>query len=281
MQSICYKIFFLFVLIFVFFAFKLRSQENPIKSVNQSTMVGVGQSFLNETYLSPLQYKGFTTSILSERINSTRFFDNKVIFQQKFNLQVAFTKNPSASANEYYGNVSYNANMLYPFYNKHNLKLYAGGGTEAALGGIYNQRNSNNPGSLKTSLNLNISAMATYGWSNMTFRWQLTSPFAGLFFSPAYGQSYYEIFMLGNGAGTILFGSFFNQLALQNYLTVDIPVKNITIRTGYLGNYYKTDVNSIITKIDSHQFMLGLAVESINFGGKKQQSNKLIKSSFY
>ena len=159
--------------------------------------------------------------------------------------------------------------------------MYAGGGAEAALGGIYNQRNSNNPGSLKTSLNLNISAMATYGWRNMTFRWQLTSPFAGLFFSPAYGQSYYEIFMLGNGAGTILFGSFFNQLSLQNYLTVDIPVKNITIRTGYLGNYYKTDVNSIITKIDSHQFMLGLAVESINIGGKKQQSNKLIKSSFY
>lgn len=244
-------------------------------------MIGLGQSFLNDTYLSPLQYKGLTTSILSERISSTRFIDNQVILQQKFNLQVAFTKNPSASASEYYGNVSYNANLLYPFFNNYNLKLYVGAGAEGELGGIYNQRNSNNPGSLKTSINLNLSAMATYGWRNMTFRWQLTSPFAGLFFSPAYGQSYYEIFMLGNGSGTILLGSFFNQLALQNYFTIDIPVKNITIRTGYIGSYYKTDVNSIITKIDSHQFMIGLAAESINIGGKKQRNNKLIKSSFY
>lgn len=259
----------------------VTAQEDIVKTVNQSTLVGVGKSFLNDTYLSPLQYDGMTYSLLHDRIAPTRHFGGKLLFQQKTMLQVAFTKNPTASASEYYGNVSYNANFLYPFVKTGNLRLYGGGGIDAALGGIYNQRNSNNPGSLKTALNLDLSAMAIYNWRQLTFRWQLSSPFAGLFFSPAFGQSYYEIFSLGNGDGTILFGSHFNQLALQNYFTVDIPVNNLTIRTGYMGNYYKTDVNDIFTKIVSHQFLIGFAVESINFGGKKAKNNRLIKSSYY
>jgi len=156
-----------------------------------------------------------------------------------------------------------------------------GGGWEASLGGIYNERNSNNPGSLKVSTNLNLSAMALYNWRWLTFRWQLSTPFAGMFFSPEYGHSYYEIFTLGNDKGTVHFGSFHNQLSLRNYFTVDVPLRNITLRAGYLGNYYKTDVNELVTKIVSHQFMLGLAFESLNFGGKKARRNSLLKSSYY
>jgi hypothetical protein len=123
--------------------------------------------------------------------------------------------------------------------------------------------------------------MALYNWRWLTFRWQLSTPFAGMFFSPEYGHSYYEIFTLGNDKGTVHFGSFHNQLSLRNYFTVDVPLRNITLRAGYLGNYYKTDVNELVTKIVSHQFMLGLAFESLNFGGKKARRNPLLKSSYY
>lgn len=281
MKKSFHKIYSFTVLLIFLTVGKLTAQENTIQTVNQATLLGVGQSFLNDTYLSPLEYKGATFSLLHERVSPTTYFDSKAILQQKTKLQVAFTKNPSASASEYYGEIYYNANLLYPFYQKNRLKLYGGGGLEAMLGGIYNQRNSNNPGSLKTFLNLDISAMAVYQWKIATLRWQISSPFAGAFFSPAFGQSYYEIFSLGNGAGTVLFGSYFNQLALQNYFTVDIPIKNVTLRTGYLGNYYKTNANDIYTKISSHQFMVGLAVESINFGGKRISNNPSIKSSYY
>ncbi len=259
----------------------LSAQENTFKSTNQATLLGVGKAFLTDTYLSPLEYNGLTMSLLHDRISPTKHFNEKLLLQQQFQLQVAFTKNPSASASEYFGEVSYNVNGFYPFYESEKFRFFGGGGLDASLGGIYNVRNSNNPGSLKTSVNLDLSAMAIYNWRRFTFRWQVSTPFLGMFFSPEYGQSYYEIFSLGNGKGTVRFASLQNQLALRNYFTVDIPINKITIRTGYLGDFYRTDVNDIITKIVSHQFMVGLAVESLNFGGFNAKDSKKLKSSYY
>jgi len=262
----------------------LFSQENsPFheRAVNHSTLFGIGKAFLSDSYLSPLTYSGITMSLLHDRMKGSPLLDGKLLVQQQFQIQMGITKNPTASASEYAGDVNYYLTGLYPLWKSSHFRLLGGGGWEASLGGIYNERNSNNPGSLKVSTNLNLSAMALYNWRWLTFRWQLSTPFAGMFFSPEYGHSYYEIFTLGNDKGTVHFGSFHNQLSLRNYFTVDVPLRNITLRAGYLGNYYKTDVNELVTKIVSHQFMLGLAFESLNFGGKKARRNPLLKSSYY
>ena len=86
---------------------------------------------------------------------------------------------------------------------------------------------------------------------------------------------------LGNNKGIVHFGSFHNQLALRNYFTIDIPIRNVTLRTGYLGDYLRTDVNQLDTRIISHQFVIGLAFESIHFGGRQVQNNPSINSSYY
>lgn len=257
------------------------AQEGKVKSANRATVIGVGKSSLTDTYLSPLKYTGTSVSLLTERIGQAGFISDDLLLRQQFYISTAFTKNPASSASEYYGNLSYNVRGLYPVVKSSNFRLFAGAGLDASLGGIYNVRNSNNPGSLKTSINLDLSAMAIYNWNIFTFRWQLSTPFIGMFFSPGYGQSYYEIFSLGNGAGTVQFASFNNYIAIQNYFTVDIPINKITIRTGYIGNYYKTDVNNLLTNITSHQLVLGFAVESLNFGGKKYRNTKFIESVYY
>ena len=268
-------------LLFCLLSASILGQTDKVKSVNRATVIGVGKSLLTDTYLSPLQYTGTNISILTERISDAGIINDKLLLWQQFSLNTAFTKNPSSSSSEYYGDLSYNVAGFYPFVKANNFRFFAGAGLDASLGGIYNVRNSNNPGSLKTSINLDIAAMAIYNWKSFTFRWHVSSPFIGMFFSPEYGQSYYEIFSLGNGSGTVLLASFNNYLALQNYITVDFPISNVTIRTGYLGNYYRTDVNNIYTNISSHQFVLGFAVESLNFGGKKMKNSKFIESVYY
>ncbi|MEN6589188.1 MAG: DUF3316 domain-containing protein [Proteiniphilum sp.] len=254
--------------VWIIFFCILFSQENPPfyeRTVNQSTLFGIGKIFLSDSYLSPLTYSGISMSLMHDRIKGSPHFDGKLLVQQQFQIQAGITENPTASASEYYGDISYYLNGLYPVWQSSRFRLLGGGGWEASLGGIYNVRNSNNPGSLKVSTNLNLSAMAVYNWRWITFRWQLSTPFVGMFFSPEYGHSYYEIFTLGNNKGTVHFGSFHNQLSLRNYFTVDVPLRNITLRAGYLGDYYQTDVNELVTKIVSHQFMLGLSFESLNF----------------
>lgn len=274
-------------LVCIWFSFccLLYSQEatflKSARSVNQSTLIGIGKAFIGDSYLSPITYDGIAVSLMHERLKGSRMFGNQALIQNQFRIQTAITKNPTSSASEYWGSLYYSLTGFYPLSVSDNLRFYGGGGPEGSLGGIYNVRNSNNPGSLKTYINLNLSAMAIYNWRNLTFRWQLSSPFAGMFFSPEYGHSYYEIFSLGNNNGTIHLGSFHNQLAIRSYFTIDIPVKNITVRTGYLWDYYTTDVNELITRTNAHQFVLGLALESLNFGGKKAHDTNIIDSQFY
>ncbi len=263
----------------------LWAQDNeplvPVSLVNQSTLVGVGTLFLEDTYLSPLRYDGTTFTILHDRLNASRFVNARLLLQQQFKIQAAITKNPTSSASEYYGELDYRVCGLYPMLGDSSFRLLAGGGWEASLGGIYNVRNSNNPGSFKASTNLNILVMAFYSWREMTFRWQLGMPFAGLFFSPEYGHSYYEIFTLGNSERTLCFASFHNQQAFRNYFTVDLPIGNVTLRAGYLCDYYRTDQNQLVTRILSHQFVLGLAFESLYFGGKRVRNNQWLESVYY
>lgn len=257
------------------------SQDIPIKkAVNQSTLFGVGNMILTDTYLSPLEYDGLSLSLLHERMNASSLLKDKLIFQQQFLLQASSTTNPVGNANTYYGNIDYKLNGFYPLYATNSFRLFGGGGVDLSLGGIYNIRNSNNPAQLKTHFNLNASLLAFYKWNLLTFRWQVSSPLMGVFFSPEYGHSYYEIFVLGNDSGTIHFGTPANQRGLRNYLTADYPVGKVTLRVGYLRNYYRSEVNKLITSISSHQFVIGLAFESLSFGRREFENNDWLKSVY-
>ncbi|HZJ79406.1 MAG TPA: DUF3316 domain-containing protein [Dysgonamonadaceae bacterium] len=253
----------------------------PIKkAVNQSTLFGVGSMILTDTYLSPLEYNGLSLSIFHERLNATPHFKGKLLIQQQFFLQGASTDNPISNAKTYYGNVDYHLHGFYPIVKTNSFRLLAGAGTELSIGGIYNIRNSNNPAQLKTSINLNASMLAFYKWRLLTLRWQVTTPLIGAFFSPEYGQSYYEIFVLGNDSGIVHFALPTNQRGLRNYITADYPIGKITLRAGYLRNYYRTETNDLVTSISSHQFMIGLAFESLSFGRRDIEQNDWLKSVY-
>ena len=257
------------------------STDIPIKkTVNQSTLFGVGKMMMTDTYLSPLEYDGLTLSLFHERMNASSLLNDKLIFQQQFFLQAASTTNPIGNASSFYGNIDYQLNGFYPIFSTNSFRLLGGPGAHLSLGGIYNIRNSNNPAQLKTFINLNASLLAFYKWNLLTLRWQVSSPLMGAYFSPEYGHSYYEIFVLGNNSGTIHFGSPANQLGLRNYITADYPVGKVTFRVGYLRNYYRSEVNKLITSVSSHQFMIGLAFESISFGRKDIENTDWLKSVY-
>lgn len=94
-------------------------------------------------------------------------------------------------------------------------------------------------------------------------------------FSPNYGQSYYEIFTLGNWNGVINFTSLHNQPSLRQMLTVDFPVGRAKMRLAYLWDAQQSKVNDIKTHTYSHVFMVGFVKELFLIRDKKK--NKVIK----
>lgn len=266
---------------------QLDEEEVP-RSINESTMVGIGGYNLRDTYLSPstdINYTGWVARILNERMKVVRLADYKISRQQLINVEFGSTRNGAETANEYAGFVDYSLGYHYRFTNLlPGLKVLTGASARLSGGFIYNTRNSNNPVSGKGDFDLNLSAMAIYNFKikefPLTFRYQAEIPFAGVLFSVHKGEPYYFLTQ-GGSDGIVRFSSFHNKFAMKNYFTLDIPVSNFTLRVGYLNSMYRTDVNSIKTHVLSNSFMIGFVKEFVSFGGKRLKSNAHRYSSAY
>lgn len=261
------------------------------RSTNSATLVGMGGYNLMDTYLSPgapeRNYTGVGFSVLHERMQMTRLANQRISRQQLLRGELARTENAAATATDLAGFATYSLGYHYHFTAPlPNLQLLCGAMAQGWLGFIYNTRNGNNPASTKADLDLRLSAMAFYtlrikGYP-IRLRYQGAIPFAGVCFSPHYNQSYYEIFDLGNHAGVVQFNSFHNKWAYQQLLTADFPLGALTLRVGFLGNYYRTDLNAIQSHVVSRSFVIGLAVETVKVASLfRKEATAPSQSAYY
>lgn len=233
----------------------------PLRT-NNTLSVSIGSANMYDTYLSPLEYKGFSIHLMYEQMRRTTWFDYKFYKQQIFELDLSKGDNPAKNVSEYWALLSYRIGGHYMVYNTDNFRLGLGGLWDINGGVLYNERNGNNPASARAYSNLNLSVTASYKFKWGAVRWQIDSPFMGILFSPKYGQSYYEV-SLGNSVGLVNFASYHNQRALRNYISMDIPINKYTIRVGYMGSWYQTKVNEIQTHQYTNSFVIGFPIEGV------------------
>lgn len=244
----------------------------PSLITNNTFSASAGFANMYDTYLSPLEYKGFNIRLMYEQMRRTTWFDYRFYKQQVFEIDFAKGDNPAKNASEYWFLASYRLGGHYSLYNTDVLRLGVGGFWDVNAGVLYNERNGNNPATARAYTNLNLSVQASYKLKWGAIRWQLDTPFMGVLFSPRYGQSYYEI-SLGNTVDIVNFASFHNQRALRNYLTVDIPINKYTIRVGYLGSWYQTKVHDIQTHHYTNSFVIGFPMEGVKKPREKARNN--------
>lgn len=237
------------------------SASIPLRT-NNTISASIGSANMYDTYLSPLEYKGFSIHLMYEQMRRTTWFDYKFYKQQIFELDLSKGDNPAKNVSEYWALLSYRIGGHYMVYNTDNFRLGLGGLWDINGGVLYNERNGNNPASARAYSNLNMSVTASYKFKWGAVRWQIDSPFMGILFSPKYGQSYYEI-SLGNSVGLVNFASYHNQRALRNYISIDIPINKYTIRVGYMGSWYQTKVNDIQTHQYTNSFVIGFPIEGV------------------
>ena len=248
------------------------------KTSMRSTMFGVGSANVLDTYLSPYNYKGTEFRLMRETMRMTRLMGGKVSNQTLIDINASFLENRKKTADEYAAGVRYSIGWHYNINLRQSeqtspLHPSTGGGSagdfgvafgpllSANIGGIWNTRNSNNPGQAKFDICVDLSAMAYYnlriGKSNILLRYQMNVPFVGAAFSPNYGQSYYEIFSLGHYDHNAVFAHIGNMPSMRHLLTADIPLGRHILRLGYNGQFNQSTFNELRYHSYSHNFMIG------------------------
>ncbi len=241
--------------------------------ITRATTFGLGYTNILDTYLSPQEYTGIEGRVARETIRMTKLFDGNVSLQNFFQSNISYTHNKTDNNNTFAGLVNWNYGLHYQFRINEHLKLLAGGLSDFNGGFIYNLRNSNNPASAKVYANIAASGMAIYRFKvkdyQMVARYQANIPVAGIMFSPNYGQSYYEIFTLGNSEGVIKFTTLKNQPSIRQLFSLDFPVFCSKLRLSYMWDVQQSKVNQLKTHTNSHIFLVGFVKDLYLVKNKK------------
>ena len=242
----------------------LAQPLNTTRFEERTFSLGGGGTNLLDTYLSPLNYKGAHAVISSERFKQTKAASGRWFSQSFFALHGDYTKTPSKNGLTIGGMADYSYGCYYslsPLGDKKQITLYIGPQAQLRIGGIYNLRNSNNPAQLKLGVNVAASAMGKYDFSMrntpMSLRLQADIPLLGAAFGPDYGQSYYEIFYLGQGKGCVHATSLHNNLSLRSNLCYSIELRPCTLRLTWMEDLYHWSLGGQQYRMFTHTLMIG------------------------
>lgn len=238
----------------------LHAQEDEPLEVINAQMIGLGHINTLDTYLSPEKYSGPELRYISQttRLRPSRRFSTQLTHYGSF----ATTEDRSGDGSQMSGLYTFSLARHRDWWLRGDKwLLQAGWMGDLNMGFIYDGRNTNNPAQARFSLQLGPSLAALYkthvGKMPLVTRYEVSAPLVGLMFSPNYGQSYYEIFSLGNYDHNIVATTIFSAPSLRQMLTVDFRLWGITWRVGYLGDIQQAKPNHLKQHFYTHSLVLG------------------------
>ena len=100
------------LLISIFCCTALVAQDEP-RPVISSTSIGGGSSYIYDTYLSPLVYKGYNIQLNHERIVGIPRWSKDFYFQQQVKLNYSNGENLAHNNNTMAGIITYDGGVIY------------------------------------------------------------------------------------------------------------------------------------------------------------------------
>ena len=271
-----YKIILLLLFIAVSIDIKAIEQDSlqvePLRPVASAYMLEFGGSRINDTYLTPLKYTGWMAGFKYERMQAMKFNPEKWVMRLSAGVEIDRTQNPAKNADMWYLGLDASWGMMHRWKLPHEITIGAGGSTSLDIGCLYSTRNGNNPASAKAAWTINAIGYVAWNFNvgrlPITVKYQTTLPITGVFFSPDYGELYYEIY-LGNDDGLAHVAWWGNYFAMENLLTADLHLSNTCLRIGYRNQILSTKVNDITTRMTTHSVVLGVSGEWISVSPRK------------
>lgn len=251
----------------------LRADDGEtVRPVFSAYTLEAGSAHIADTYLTPLKYNGQHFGIDYQRWQAMKFDPQRWVMQLDMRLTLNHTVNPAGNATMWDAMLEFRWGMMRRWRLPQGFSAGIGGSASINGGALYLGRNGNNPVSAKAAFTVNATGYAAWNGTvlgrPLTLRYQPVLPVAGVFFSPDYGELYYEIY-LGNHSGLAHFAWWGNYFMLDNHLTADLSLGATSLRLGYSGRIFSSKVNDIVTHVFTHAFVVGISGEWMSLNPRK------------
>ena len=228
------------------------------KATERRNMLIIGTANSLDTYLSPLTYRGtelrFTSQVVHNR--KERNWTHTLTHGLRLARETMRTNDGVRLEGGYDVSCSWQrkiVNRTVGYWGR--LMVTVGAGVDATVGFRYNAQNSNNPAQAEAAVCFTPAMAADWRFFLVSpksgrrralgLRYEAAVPLVGMMFSPAFGQSYYEIFSRGNydhNLCTIWVG---NAPSLRQRLLFNFKLLKRHFFIGYEGDYRQARVNDI------------------------------------
>ena len=234
------------------------SISSGFKATERRNMLIIGTANSLDTYLSPLTYRGTELRFTSQTVHNRkeRNWTHTLTHGLRFARESMRTNDGVRLEGGYDVSCSWQrkiVNRTIGYWGR--LMVTAGAGVDATVGFRYNAQNSNNPAQAEAAVCFTPAMAADWRFFLVSpksgrrralgLRYEAAVPLVGMMFSPAFGQSYYEIFSRGNydhNLCTIWVG---NAPSLRQRLLFNFKLLKRHFFIGYEGDYRQARVNDI------------------------------------
>ena len=231
------------------------------RPVDHEWLVGIGRANVLDTYLSRLEYTGTSLSVTHTTLRPTRRRGDRLTRQTLLTAHVAAVHSPTDDYDAYDADLWAAMAWHWRVLAHNGLALYAGGMAEAGTGFTYNEMGGNNPAQGRLTADAALTLRATYAFRclrrPMALALQTDIPVAGVMFAPHYGQSYYEIFALGQTDRNVRLTTPFSAPSLRLLTTLHIPLGRATLSVGYRADVRQSDTGGLRRHLWNNQLVVG------------------------
>lgn len=264
-----------------------QESEEVARPVTNALELQLGSASARDTYLTPQLYSGLNLGLRYDRWHAWK--QPQWVSQQSLTAHFGMLEDAGKHSEEWVGRFAYRYAAHYRWDHLwcEPLTVMVGAFSGLEVGFDYNLKlaGGNNPTTAKVAMNTGLSAVGVWHYSLMgkgcSAMLQMQLPLVGLALQPEYGASYYETFYLGTEEEAMHFTSLQNRQDLEVRLTTDLALSVIpwmkengnSLRVGIGYQIQTMDVNKVVTRYSSFDFVIGLVFEHLKYN--RQKSNLL------
>jgi hypothetical protein len=235
-----------------------ESGERPITSV-YSLEIGGARDF--STYLSPLYYEGLDMAMSASWTKAFQRWPESCVMRFESAIDLQRMLNPVGTARMWGLTARFNWGLLWRYRFLGDFQATLGPMIDIYGGAMYLVRNGNNPVNAIASAGLDIAGSLSYrfkiGRLPIEVADEIRIPSVSAFFSPQYGETYYEIY-LGNHSGLAHCGWWGNAMGVDNLLSFKLNLGKTGLQLGYRFDLRTFKASGLKTQLMRNAFVIGV-----------------------